>query len=114
MKPKVIKIEGDKFTKPEPWQHRIEFPGGYISVDRTSDGEYWAHIGLNTDDRGEPALCLQTSMRGQMIDSRVDYDHPAYHRRIEAGVRAIGEVQDIEHVQHVAIRFAVKEVPDGA
>ena len=43
---KVIKLSGDP-KSPESAEHIIEFPGGSISVCRTSNNEYWAHIYVN-------------------------------------------------------------------
>lgn len=44
--PKKITLKGDK-KNPESAEHIIEFPGGSISVCRTSDDQYWAHISVN-------------------------------------------------------------------
>lgn len=43
---KVIKLTGDK-KNTESAEHIIIFPGGSISVARTSTNEYWAHINVN-------------------------------------------------------------------
>lgn len=45
---KSIVLKGDK-TKPESAEHIIYFPGGSISVCRTSDNNYWAHISVNKE-----------------------------------------------------------------
>jgi hypothetical protein len=45
---KTIVLKGDK-RNPEPAEHHIEFPGGSISVCRTSTNQYWAHIKVNTE-----------------------------------------------------------------
>lgn len=43
---KSIILKGDK-KNPESAEHNILFEGGSISVCRTSNGEYWAHIYVN-------------------------------------------------------------------
>ena len=43
---KTIILKGDKST-PESAEHHILFPGGHISICRTSKDEYWAHIYVN-------------------------------------------------------------------
>lgn len=43
---KTIVLKGDS-KNPESAEHNIEFPGGSISVCRTSNNEYWAHIYVN-------------------------------------------------------------------
>lgn len=43
---KIITLKGDP-KNPESAEHHIEFPGGSISVCRTSKNEYWAHIYVN-------------------------------------------------------------------
>ena len=43
---KTITLKGDP-KNPESAEHHIEFPGGSISVCRTSENEYWAHIYVN-------------------------------------------------------------------
>lgn len=45
---KVIELKGDK-SKAESAEHIIKFPGGSISVCRTSDENYWAHISVNKE-----------------------------------------------------------------
>lgn len=46
--PKKIELKGEK-SKPESAEHIITFPGGSISVCRTSNNDYWAHISIYTD-----------------------------------------------------------------
>ena len=43
---KTIILKGDP-QKPESAEHHIIFPGGSISVCRTSDNRYWAHVKVN-------------------------------------------------------------------
>lgn len=44
----MIILEGNP-KKPESAEHHIVFPGGSISVCRTSDNEYWAHVKVNPE-----------------------------------------------------------------
>ena len=43
---KVIELKGDP-KNPESAEHIIKFPGGSVSICRTSDQKYWAHISVN-------------------------------------------------------------------
>jgi hypothetical protein len=49
---KVIKLTGNPNNR-ESAEHIITFPGGAISVARTSNNEYWAHIHVNKEELGE-------------------------------------------------------------
>ena len=50
--PKKIELKGDPKKSPESAEHIIVFPGGSISVCRTSDNNYWAHIEVYTEYDG--------------------------------------------------------------
>ena len=88
MKPVVIQVFGDKARKLEPEHHRIEFPGGYISVDRTTEGQYWAHISINP----EIPETTQGKARGLFVASRVDFNYAEYKRRHDAGEPVIPDI----------------------
>lgn len=45
---KTIVLKGDP-SKPESAEHHIIFPGGSISVCRTGDNKYWAHVKVNRE-----------------------------------------------------------------
>lgn len=96
MKPNIIRLYGDKSRKLEPDHSRIEFPGGSIAVDRTSDGLYWAHIAINSSR--DP-----TQIVGQVVGSRVDFDHSEWRRRVEAGESPIPDIDGMENAQHFAV-----------
>ena len=113
MKPVVIQVFGDKTKKLEPEHHRIEFPGGSISVDRTTTGEYWAHIYVNTASRhehvnGEYGHSHLASKIGAVVGSRIDFDHEEYVRRIDSGEPTIASLPNENKAQHIAVRIAVK------
>ena len=107
MKPVVIQVFGDKSKKLEPEHHRIEFPGGSIAVDRTPDGEYWAHIAINRPERAEYQETHIGSSTGRVVDSRIDYDYDEYARRVDSGEKTIPELEAQQHIEHVALRFAL-------
>ena len=88
MKPVVIQVFGDKSRKLEPEHHRIEFPGGYISVDRTTEGHYWAHISIHPEIRETH----QGKARAHFIESRVDFNYAEYKRRHDAGETVIPNI----------------------
>ena len=107
MKPVVIQVFGDKSRKLEPEHHRIEFPGGYISVDRTTDGRYWAHISINPEipewQEGERRA------RGLFVESRVDFNYTEYKRRHDAGETVIPNIpgMSVDDLAPQANHFAV-------
>lgn len=114
MKPVVIKVFGDKTKKIEPESHRIIFPGGCISVERTTTGEYWAHIALNTKDRheyqnGDFTETHRSSKLGRIVDSRIDYDFDEYSRRVDAGEPPMPRLPADEKAYHVAVKIEVEE-----
>ena len=94
---KVIELKGDP-QHPESAEHIIKFPGGSISVCRTNDREYWAHIEVNHGQHGPEVGGVREEARGDVVDSRVDYSHGG-------GVQAL---PDEHNVQHIAIRIAIQ------
>ena len=68
---KVIKLTGNIENK-ESAEHIIIFPGGSISVCRTTNNEYWAHIEVNTQEIVEDTI--RQSKTGEIITGRLDYD----------------------------------------
>lgn len=70
--PKRIDLLGDKTRRPESAQHIITFPGGAIELSRTTDGDYWAHVIINTDQQSDMEDNFH-SARGEVIASRVDF-----------------------------------------
>lgn len=63
-----VRLLGDK-RQPEPEEFRVAFPGGSISVTRTTDGDYWAHVVVN-----HPGATFHDpdSPSGSIADGRVD------------------------------------------
>lgn len=59
-------FKGNKRT-PEPSTGVIKFPGGFVEVTRTSEGHYWAHIGVDTSDN--------------IVHSRIDYAHGTFEEQ---------------------------------
>lgn len=90
---KVIELKGDP-KNPESAEHLIIFPGGSISVFRTSNNEYWAHIEVNREQVLSEAVRM--SAMGEIISTRIDYDRPP---------GCIKHLEDMEDVQHVAVRI---------
>ncbi len=66
---KVICLYGDS-KNPEPAEHIIKFPGGSISLCRTTNDEYWAHIEVH-DKTPVDYGCRETK-RGTIVDARID------------------------------------------
>ena len=91
---KVINLEGNP-NKPESAEHIITFPGGSISLCRTSDNEYWAHIAVNHDQVLDDIP--SKSMRGEVVGSRVDHDWPVSPNVVD--------IPKHETINHIAIRI---------
>jgi hypothetical protein len=65
---KVIKLSGDPKNR-ESAEHIVTFPGGAISVCRTSKNEYWTHIHVNKEYLGD---VQRTSKMGTIEMIRMD------------------------------------------
>lgn len=90
---KVIILKGNP-KYPESAEQIIKFPGGSISVCRTSNNEYWAHIEVN---RGQIISdTVKESKTGKIIKTRLDYNRPPGE---------IKEIQDLDELQHIAVRI---------
>lgn len=87
----TIIFQGDK-RKPEPTTAIIKFPGGFVEVARTSDGQYWAHI--NTDKGSN------------IVDSRIDYDYEKYAELVGNNQETIPPIPGEGSIKHMAIRIA--------
>lgn len=114
MKPVVVQVFGDKGEKLEPEEHRIHFPGGCIAVARTSDGEYWAHISVNTPaehkhHNGDFTEGHTISKTGQVVGSRIDFDHDEYTRRHDLGKPTIPKLPNEDKIHHIAVRLAIAD-----
>lgn len=70
---KTITLKGNS-NNPEAQEHHIEFPGGSISVCRTSNNEYWAHIYVH---EGESLDDTVRSKQGEIIERRDESNHIA-------------------------------------
>ena len=91
---KIINLEGNP-SKPESAEHIITFPGGSISVMRTANNEYWAHIQVN---HGQVLDDIPSqSKRGDVVDTRVDHDFPVTPN--------IVDISNMETINHLAIRI---------
>jgi hypothetical protein len=93
---KVITLNGNK-NNPESAEHIIKFPGGSISVCRTSNDEYWAHITVNKRDVLPETV--EQSKVGEIIHSRLDYVFPN---------EEIKQIPDIHKLYHLAVRIITK------
>ena len=91
---KVIEIKGNP-KNPESAEHIIKFPGGSISVCRTTNNEYWVHMEVNDIEIGES---IRQSVLGEIVTGRLDYRRPG------SSVEKI----DIKDLNHVAIRVKMK------
>lgn len=94
----IVLVEGDKSKRLEPAENIIKFPGGSISVTRTSNNEYWAHIEVNHSEVLEDTH--RESRRGDIVNSRIEYNYPANPN--------IVEIDHHENVNHIAVRIKTK------
>jgi hypothetical protein len=94
---KVITLKGNP-RNPESAEHIIIFPGGSISVCRTSNNEYWAHIEVH-HKKQEPELTdgVRESQHGEVVYSRIDYVYPNNPNVVN--------MTNIEDIHHIAIRI---------
>jgi len=97
---KVFKIFGNKHKKAEPEEHRFEFPGGYIGVCRTTDGEYWAHLGIWDPNKQQDDDMHLAGANAVIVDARLDYPYQ------NAGTIITPE---LEGLNHIAIRIALED-----
>jgi hypothetical protein len=93
---KVIELKGDP-RKPESAEHIIMFPGGSISVCRTSNNEYWAHIEVNHHEIIEDTI--RQSKIGKIVKTRLDYFRPPGE---------VKEIEDIKDLTHLAVRISIE------
>lgn len=63
-----IRLRGDR-RNPEPDHVRIMFPGGDVDVVRTTDGEYWVHVRV---DSPEDVKAESAEVSGRLVDARLD------------------------------------------
>lgn len=64
-----IRLYGDPHKQPEPPSVRIAFPGGEVAVERTTVGDYWVHVRVNTEQYEWRAGDEQI---GRLVDARLD------------------------------------------
>lgn len=83
-----VLIEGNR-ASPEPSTAVIKFPGGHVEVSRTSDGAYWVHFSADG--------------AANIVDSRVDYSHEEYARRVRAGEPSTSPIPAAAAVVHMAV-----------
>lgn len=63
---KTIVLKGDR-KSPEPAEHHIIFPGGSVSVHRTTKNKYWVHIVCNDGQELDDTF---HSKKGEIEDIR--------------------------------------------
>ena len=68
---KTITLKGDS-KNPESAEHHIEFPGGSVSVCRTSKEEYWVHVYVNN---GQILDDTVQSKKGKIEEIRNEDNH---------------------------------------
>jgi len=91
-----IRLRGDK-RNPEPEHVRIAFPGGDVDVVRTTDGEYWVHVRVNSAE--DVKVSGSELVAGELVDARLD---------IRGKHASECDVGDFGHhrLYHLAVRVA--------
>jgi uncharacterized protein (DUF2252 family) len=64
-----IRLQGDPAIRPEPVHVRVVFPGGDVDVVRTSDGDYWVHVRV---DSAQDVATEAAEQAGRIVDARLD------------------------------------------
>ncbi|KQS55943.1 hypothetical protein ASG17_07785 [Brevundimonas sp. Leaf363] len=85
---------GDPDIKPEKPHTIIGFPGGDVEIARTEDGDYWIHVAVRTDHRGDG----EPKGAGQIIRARID----ASGRYSDAANAALNDEIEEGAVEHIA------------
>lgn len=89
---KKIVLKGNP-KNPESAEHIIYFPGGSISVCRTSDNQYWAHINVNKEKMSGAGV--EASKEGNIEIVRID---------TLSGVKTV----DHKNTDHFAVLISTK------
>lgn len=87
-------LHGDPDIKPEKPHTIIGFPGGDVEIARTEDGDYWVHVAVRTDHRGDGAPLPA----GRIIRARID----AEARYADAANAALNDEIEEGGVTHIA------------
>lgn len=80
----------------------IQFPGGSVSVMRTSEGDYWAHI---TRDR---AAQVAPPWVGTLLAGRMDFDRTDVDQDRLDLLDSVRGITSDPALYHVALRIATK------
>lgn len=89
-------LRGDR-RNPEPESFRVAFPGGDVDVVRTTDGEYWIHVRVNSAD--DARVSDGELVEGRLVDARLDV------RGKHASETDAGDFAD-PGLYHLAVRVA--------
>ena len=95
MKKQKIILKGNPEI-PEKSESFILFPGGSVSVCRTTDNDYWVHLYVNKEKLiGSDGL---DNTQARIIDSRID--------PFDNGI--IEKFSNMSNIQHIAIKIKTK------
>ena len=89
-----VRLEGNP-DRPEPSHFSVKFPGGEITVTRTPDNEYWAHVHVMKKEAG---YYVPGDPVGHIVDARLDI-----HGRHASECNA-GDFAD-PNLYHLAVRI---------
>lgn len=64
-----VRLLGDS-KRPEHAEFNVAFPGGEVSIVRTTDGDYWAHVHVSRPGVG--GYDPDEDQRGRIVDARLD------------------------------------------
>jgi hypothetical protein len=97
---------GDPEIKREKPHTIIGFPGGDVEIARTEDGNYWVHVAVRTDHRGDG----DARPAGRIIRARVDADG----RYSDAANAALSDEIAEGGVNHIAFLIEPSRKPAKA
>lgn len=91
-----IRLYGDPQRQIEPPSVRIAFPGGEVSVERTSTNDYWVHVRVNSQ---EDVMAEAADIAGKLTDARLDI-HGTHTSLVN-----VGDFND-PNLYHLAVRVS--------
>jgi len=94
---KVIKLTGNPKNQ-ESAEHIIIFPGGSISVMRTTQNEYWAHVQIKSDEVNDIHGKIKRIRMDCIESDGRDSEYPTSH---------IEEIQIPNDVNHFAVLVTI-------
>lgn len=95
----IVRLHGDPKRQIEPESFRVVLPFGDVDITRCSDGSYWVHVRVDSEDDVKTEA---SDVAGALLDARIDvrgkhasecsagdFGHPdAYHVAVRVGPKS--------------------------